>query len=334
MKQAFLLISMMSLGWAAVAQPVLFWSEPTGNGYSADVVAGTYITPSAPSAEPQSWDFSDVTGSSVALFNLAPAETSSFFPLFDSADWVSGTGDQLSFWGYQDDAFTVQGNANSATGITLSFDDPLTQWTYPLEMGALHTDTFALDQMLLGQPYSLEGSLSSEIDAWGSLVTPDGTAFEEVLRGNYVQNYTETYEGDTANWYLNQVMYFVPDSTLAVFFHEELIVTDNSGLTLLEITDVAWYSDPIANVPPVHASTMQAPYPNPAKAGETLTWMLPDGWGYRAIAMDGKVLAEGQAQGPAGTQISTAEWGRGMVLLYPLNPEGQEVGSVSRILMH
>ena len=334
MKQAFLLISSMSLGLAAVAQPVLSWNAPSGTGYSADVIAGAYITPTAPSAEPQSWDFSDVTGSAVALFSVAPAETSPFAALFEGAEWVSGTGDQLSFWAYQDDGFTVQGNANSATGITISFDDQLTQWMYPLEYGAVHTDTFTVDQMLLGQPYSLSGSLSSEIDAWGSLVTPDGTVFDEVLRGNYVQNYMETYDGDTANWYLNQVMYFVPDSTLGVFFHEELIVTDNSGLTLLEVTDVAWYSNPIADVPSFQSTSLQTPFPNPAKTGETLTWILPDEWGYRAISMDGKVLAEGDSEGPAGTRISTTEWGSGMVLLYPLDPDGHEVGSVSRVLMH
>ena len=334
MKQAFLLILSTSLALAAVAQPVLSWSEPTGSGYSADVVAGTYIAPTAASAEPQSWDFSDVTGSSIALYNLAPAGSSPFAALFEGADWVSGTGDQLSFWGYQDGAFTVQGNANSASGIALSFDDPLTQMTYPLEFGGVHTDTFAADQILLGQPYSLVGSLTFEIDAWGSMVTPDGTVFDEVLRGNYAQNYTETYDGDTANWYLNQVMYFVPDSSLAVFFHEELIVTDNSGLTLLEVTDVAWYSDPIADVPSLQPSALQTPYPNPAKAGETLTWMLPENWGYRAISMDGRVLAEGDSEGPMGTRISTAEWGRGMVLLHPLDPKGEEVGSVSRVLMH
>lgn len=315
------------------AQPVLEWGLPSGMGYSADIVAADYVEPTPASPEAQSWDFSGISGNAVGLFSLAPAGSSTFVSQFDGAEWVASQGDQLSFWMMDEGDFTVLGNANAMVGITLPFDDPLVQWSFPLEYGQVVEDEFAANLMLFGQPYELQGLVTSLVDAWGSLVMPDGTVYSEVLRGNYQQDYTEIYEGDTAHWSLNQVMYFVPDSSLAVFFHEALVVTDNEGTTLLEVTDVAWYANGVAFVPAHGELQVSAPYPNPVFEGEHLTGFLPEGWRYRIMSMEGKVLSEIYSDGSGTMEMLTEGWGRGMVLLAPVSPSGEVQGAVHRILI-
>lgn len=332
-RTVFLLFAALSLS-CACAQPLLEWGAPSGMGYSADIVAAGFVEPTPASSEAQSWDFSGISGNSVGLFSLAPAVTSPFISLFDGAEWVASQGDQLSFWMMDEGNFTVLGNANAAVGITLPFDDPLVQWNFPMEYGQEVNDDFATDLMLFGQPYQLQGQTTSLVDAWGSLVTPDGAVYSEVLRGNYQQDYTEIYEGDTAHWSLNQVMYFVPDSALAVFFHEALEVTDNEGAVLLEVTDVAWYANGVATVSAPLEVESVAPYPNPVLEGQNLNGSLPEGWAYRAMSMEGRVLCEMHSDGVGELKISTEGWGRGMVLLVPVSPSGEVQGKVHRILIH
>lgn len=316
----------------SLAQPVLDWVAPGGSGFSADILAAGFIEPTAAGAEPQAWDFSDISGNAVGLVSVSPANTSAFVSLFDGAEWVAGQGDQLSFWMMDEGDFTVLGNANAAVGITLPFDDPLVQWSYPMAYGEEIQDTFGTSLMLLGQPYELVGTANSVVDAWGSLVMPGGTVFPEVLRGNYQQEYTEVYDGDTAHWSLNQVMYFVPDSALPVFFHEALLVTDNAGTVLLEVTDVAWYANGVAQVQPMD-ERMTAPFPNPADEGQWVTWKLPEGWHWQALDMKGRIVSEGEVVSGQPLRLDTRGWKSGVVLLVALDEQGEARGGVQRLLI-
>ena len=85
-------------------------------------------------------------------------------------------GDQLTFWnlgrGVADHAGGQCGR-HAANGVTLPFDDPLIQRTY-LEYGNMESDSITIELTLFGAPYSLEGEASFEVDAWGSMVLPDG----------------------------------------------------------------------------------------------------------------------------------------------------------------
>ena len=229
----------------------------------------------------------------------------------------------------------VYGNANVANGVALPFSDPLVQWTYPMELGTSSSDDFGAAITLFGLPYSLMGESSFEVDAWGSLVMPDGVEIQEVLRGVYTQFYTETYDGDTANWHLNQVVYFAPDSLLPLFYHEILDVTDLEGNMLLEVTDVAWLANGVTSIPTEEAPSAQAPYPNPVESGDEVTWPMAQGQRWRAMALDGKVLDEGVSRGSF-DRISTSGWGTGLVLLMSLGSDGQPCAScpVHRIVVH
>ena len=113
----FLLVSVGLLGQPVIETPV--W---TPQGFSADILAGDYFPPTPAADEPQSWDFSDVSGSAISLV-VEPASQSPYVDAFTDADWMFTNGDQLTFWNLQDGVVTVVGNANAANGVTLPFDD-------------------------------------------------------------------------------------------------------------------------------------------------------------------------------------------------------------------
>ena len=324
----FLLFSVGLLGQPVIEAPV--WAP---QGFSADIIAGDYFPPTPAGDESQSWDFSDVPGSAISLLVVEPASLSPYVDAFTDADWMFTNGDQLSFWNLDDDVFTVVGNANAANGVTLPFDDQLIQRTYPLEYGNVESDSIAIELTLFGAPYSLSGEASFEVDAWGSIVLPDGTAHNEVLRGDYLQVYQESYDGDTNVWVLGQVMYFVSDSLMPVFLHEELTVTSLAGDVLLEVTDVAWYANHVLSVEEGLVKSVSDPYPNPVRRGEDLIWTLPRGWSWEAITMDGRIVAQGKAELDGRVTLSTADWGSGLVLLVPVSPDGEPGGKPVRVFV-
>ena len=304
-----------------MAQPVFETPSVPDMGYTSELVAGEYFAPTEASEDFQSWDFSGTLGSSVGLLEVIPAGSSPFFKSFDGAEWATVNGDQLGFLSLSESSMQVFGNANPANGVALPFSDPLVQWTYPMGLGTGSDDEFGAEITLFGQPYSLTGEASFEVDAWGSLVMPDGAEIQEVLRGVYTQFYTETYEGDTANWYLNQVVYFAPDSMLPLFYHEILDVTDLEGNMLLAVTDVAWLANGVSSIPTEATLSAQAPFPNPVLSGDEVTWPMAQGQRWRAMSLDGKVLDEGVSTGRF-DRISTSSWGTGLVLLMSLGADG------------
>ena len=332
MNKSSLLLAGVVCGLCGWAQPVFTAPIPAENGQTADVLFSEYIEPTEPSGAEQAWDFSDLFGTGAGLFQMAPASTSPFVSLFDGAEWVNSTGDQLGFWANVDGDFTVYGNANSGTGVTLPFDDPLIQWQYPLEYGNAHSDAFSVDQTLFGLPYTLTGEVSMAMDAWGTLIVPGASVAVEALRGHYQQFYTETYDGDTANWFLSQHLYFAEDSVMPVLFQEVLSVTDVDGNSLLEVSDVAWYANVVLDVPEERETAWKPAHPNPVEAGETLTWGIPEGWGWRAMTLDGQCMAEGQSTSSGFTEIDTRGWARGMCLLVGEGPSG-EPNRVSRLIV-
>ena len=316
-----------------LGQPVLQPFDLTPLGYTADIIAAEFIEPTPASDQPQAWDFSGVSGSAVALLALEPSTLSPFNDAFSGAEWTNTVGDQVSFWALQEGDFTILGNANVTNGVTLPFDDPLVQWSLPMGFGDVVEDTFSADMMLFGQPYSLVGEATTEVDAWGSLVMPDGTEMEEVLRANYVQSYEEAYAGDTNTWVLNQVFYFAQDSIMPVFLHEDLVVLDADSAQILAVTDVAWYANHLLSVPEVEMEVVSLPYPNPVNRGQDVQWELPRGWSWEAVAADGRRLAEGTGDAFGRVSIPTGEWDTGIVLLVPRSPDGRAVGQPHRVFV-
>lgn len=328
------LIFLMGLGLplSAAAQDVIQQPTVPEAGFVMDLVAGAFVTPSPASDVAQSWDFSDIGGSTIGLQQVLPAASSSLAPEFDGAEWVNTNGDQLTFWRWDNGGMTILGNANAVNFITIPFDDPLVQWTYPLAYGDVHEDTFACEDTLFALPYTLQGEVSSEVDAFGSIQLPNGTGIDEVLRVQYAQSYTETYDGDTAVWTLTQQMYVAQDSLLPVFFQEYLVVTDVLGDVLLEVDDVAWYDNTIVAVPEAPLSDWKPAYPNPVVAGDEVRWPMRFGQDWQVVDMQGRVLDRGRCDATGEVRLQTTGW-TGMVLLMPMSASGQPENGVQRLLV-
>lgn len=299
------------------------WSQPTlnsptvpPNGYSSEILAAAFIAPTAGSEVAQSWDFSDVNGNVVNTLGVNLATTSLYAPMFPQAEWVMSNGDQLSFLDFAESGLTLYGNANTANGVTFPFEDPLTQWPYPMVFGFYHEDAFSTDQVLFSEPYSLQGNVTSTCDAWGSIVLPNGVVISEVLRVDYNQFYVETYAGDTANWYLNQVMYCAPDSVLPVFFHEELVVTDNAGEELLNVTDVAWYDNTVLSVDEDVMVVGALAWPNPIERGSAVNLRGARSGGF-VMDLGGRTVWTCQEAQSDVLQVSTKDWRSGPYLYVP-----------------
>lgn len=320
------------IGLVSWSQPILVQPAQSPLGFSADIVSGNPIEPTLGGDEAQNWDFSDVAGTTVGLQQVSPAASNPFLPLFDGAEWVSAVGDQLSFWMWDEGEMVVLGNANAAAGITIPFDDPLVQWSFPLSYGDSGEDTFGTGLMLFGQPYSLEGDAAYAMDAWGSITLPGGMTVDPVLRGRYDQFYMETYDGDTAYWYLDQTVYLAQDSVLPLLLHENLLVTDASGNALIEFSDVAWFDNHVLSTGEVEVA-VGLPHPNPAARGEVLNWSLPSGWGWKAMTMDGRVLEQGVAPASGLIRMETLGWKSGLVLLVPLQPGHGGAGRIHKVLV-
>ena len=332
MNRTLLLLVAVGLPAWAMGQAVLEQPSVPAAGFSKDLNAAGYLAPSPASDAPQAWDFSDVSGTAVGLQQVLPAGTSSLAPEFEGAEWVNSNGDQLSFWRWVDGGMSILGNANAANLVTIPFDDPLVQWTYPLAYGDVHEDTFACEDTLFSLPYTLNGAVTSEVDAFGSVVLPTGASLPDVLRLQYDQSYTETYDGDTAIWSLVQTMYVAPDSLLPVFYHEQLVVTDPAGLVLLEVSDVAWFNNTVVSVAEQEEAFVAA-YPNPVEAGGVVRWQMASLEPWQVLDAEGRVLAEGQADVNGSVELQTAGW-RGMVLLVTEGASGRASSRVQRLLVH
>lgn len=323
----------LSLNGALFSQPFIQEPVPPPLGYTADLIAAAFIDPTPSDDAAQVWDFSGVSGNAVGMAEVFPAPNSPLAKSFDGAEWCLRNGDQLSFWAAVGGEFTIFGNANAANFVTIPFSDPLVQWAYPMEYGDAHVDTFMAETVLFAEPYGLVGQASFEVDAWGSLMMPGAASSLEVLRGHYDQVYTESYAGDTATWSLEQYLFFAQDSVFPIFYQEFLTVTDNDGNLLLEASDVAWYNNVLLEVPEGQSEQIGSPYPNPAVAGEVLSWDLPPGWSWKAVDAGGKVLCTGSAGAFGRTEIETGGWGAGMVILVPVREDGSSA-MVRRVVLN
>ena len=247
MNRILLLLMAVGLPAWAMGQAVLEQPGVPAAGFSKDLNAAAYLAPSPASDAPQAWDFSDVSGMAVGLQQVLPAGTSSLAPEFEGAEWVNSNGDQLSFWRWADGGMSILGNANAVNAITIPFDDPSVQWTYPLSYGDFHEDTFACEDTLFSLPYTLDGAVTSEVDAFGSLILPTGVSISEVLRVQYDQATPRPTMGTRPHGRLPRPC-MLRRVVAAVFFHEQLVVTDPAGLVLLEATDVAWFNNTVVSI--------------------------------------------------------------------------------------
>ena len=206
---------------------------------------------------------------------------------------------------------------NAANAITIPFDDPVVQWTYPWPMGIFMRTFFACEDTLFSLPYTLDGAVTGEVDAFGSLVLPTGVSISEVLRAVRPELHRDLRWG---HGHLVACPDHVccADSLLPVFFHEQLVVTDPASLVLLEATDVP-FNNTVVSIAEQEEQSFVAAYPNRLRRAAWCTGRWPPS----AVARSrcGRPFArQGTSRYNGVVGLQTEGW-RGLVLLVK---EGQK----------
>lgn len=167
--------------------------------YQAQGAAGANVT----------WNFGSLvpTGTPVSFTYVNPttAEGAINYPGANSA-WRSGTGAQAVV-NYQSYSASSMQELGTWLGFGYSvFTDPLQQLSFPLTYNTSWSDDYSGTVQLFGTS-TISGSLTSTVDAYGTLILPTGT-FTNVLRLRTTRSETTTFSG-LATTVESQVYYFL-----------------------------------------------------------------------------------------------------------------------------
>lgn len=334
MTRLLTVFSAFFLAGPLVAQPIIEFPDIPPTGVTASIFTANAVDPTPAGDEPQVWDFSDVSGSFVAEYQLAPASSSAFSALFPDAEWIDRQGQAENFWKWDDAAKSVVGIVDLASTLSFPLEDALTIYPHPFTLGDVHEDSFAIETVLAGFAYSSFGSITIEADAFGSLIMPGGEEVSSVLRCHVVQETNEVFMGDTTQYLTDNHLFLAPDSVQVVVVQETLTILDASGTQLSYAEGFSWYDGFTLSTPELTRASLEPPFPNPVSAGGRLTWSLPDGWSWKAMGVDGRLVDKGAKSGTGPLSLSTVDWPMGTVLLVAESSLDPALQRVFRVLVH
>jgi hypothetical protein len=194
MKNFTLNLIALSLASVSLAQPVFQSSDIT------PVIGETFVVHSAsaiapgPSGNNVTWDMSGMSSGSTTTSVYSSANAG--FPATNiTATYGGSTMAYLDFstagWFY---------HGMNANGTVITYQDPMQQLGFPLSDGAATSDYFHAT-FTSGMPFERFGTMTSEVDGYGTLITPEGT-FTDVLRVHFTQDYKDSNEFMELNYYV------------------------------------------------------------------------------------------------------------------------------------
>lgn len=277
MKKLILLVAVISSlnGLAQFTQT----NEPViGNGETLFVIDSAAVNYEGVTGSGVTWDYSFYGGYgsiSRVVTVLDPAFTSNASDFSNSTqaidiqnattDYFSSTASQRVGQGY---VFTEQ----TFGEVKLVFDtDEATLMNYPMNVGDIVTDTYqgTLYFSFSGLPQSppASGSVTASVDGQGTLKLANGADFPNVLRYKLIDTASATLPlvGDVQVIRRQFEYYDHSSSTLPLFIHTYLSVTQSNGSVLAEISNVLSSVDPLeyVSIGEDESLTLQV-YPNPA----------------------------------------------------------------------
>jgi len=89
--------------------------------------------------------------------------------------------------------------AQLASGVTISFSNPMKTVMFPINLSLNATDAFAANFTSQGFPFVRSGSSTFVCDGYGTLITPDRT-INNVYRVKLNQVFSDVYSGGTINY--------------------------------------------------------------------------------------------------------------------------------------
>ncbi|HOE05567.1 MAG TPA: T9SS type A sorting domain-containing protein [Bacteroidales bacterium] len=216
------------------------------------------------------WDLSALTdGSSLEFFYLDPAETPEY-ENFQSATLAEGSDQADGYFYYVSGNYYMARKGVTGDMVMHYADDSATVFTFPFTAGHNYTCTYSGMLYASGLDMDITGAeVEMDADAQGTLMLPNGTILEDVLRIHITEIFNGTYE----------IVEGMPTDVLTVeddyyyWFHEDYtgavlvygVTTVESMGSNPEETEVLRYQPVIAGVG-VGSATKQwaSVYPNPA----------------------------------------------------------------------
>lgn len=250
MKKPLLLSALLLASASIFAQPTIQSSDfyPTiGESFSLNY--GNYVSPGS-GGNNVTWDLSGMSSSSVITVNaLAP---SSSFPT--STMHLEYVGQSSLHTNLTSTEFLVVGETTSSA--TANYTDAKKLYQFPMTNGASYADNFSGSIVSSGVTFSRTGSVTSEVDGYGTLITPSGT-YTNVVRVHSVHTSNDTYMGQTITGTID--MY----SWIKAGVHIELAVVQE--ITAMGNTQtVGWYSSNTLGISDNTINTLVM-HPNPAQ---------------------------------------------------------------------
>jgi hypothetical protein len=186
MKKQLLSIAALLSAASAIAQPTIqanqfnYVSVP---GFVYKYMSGqTAISPGAAGAN-VNWDFSTLAGSSTLNYTTTSCPGDADCGTFPGANQVVGVSTAAKVY-FNKSSNSLEEVGELASG-TITFSDPMKMMQFPVTFNQAYNDSYASS----GASGSKNGTLSSAIDAYGTLKTPTGT-YTNVLRQKIVENAT------------------------------------------------------------------------------------------------------------------------------------------------
>lgn len=188
MKKTLLFSSLSFLTFGAIAQPTIQSSEfyPTV-GESFTLNYGNYVNPGS-GGNNVTWDLSGLTASSTVTVSALAANSG--FPGTDLT--LTYSGQSSLYVDFTPTEYLINGMFQIPTNTTITYSNPMKYYEFPMSMGGSYTDNFAATFTSSGFNFSRSGTITCEVDGYGTLITPSGT-YTNVLRVHSVQDYTDSY---------------------------------------------------------------------------------------------------------------------------------------------
>ena len=190
LKTYLLTFSMLFVGLLTYAQPVLTTESQTpeiGETYEVQFAEVMTFEP-GPGGANQTWDFSDLTLNSIEIqFSILAPEDGVSNADFPDADfvWLLDEFEAYNYYQVTDTGLDLVGGA-SGTPDDILFREIFTDTEDGLQLPLTYLDTYtyysAFTSFFFGTSSMNERNGSVEADGYGTLILPDGTTYDNVLR--------------------------------------------------------------------------------------------------------------------------------------------------------
>ncbi len=206
MKKMLLSLPLLGLSLMSVAQPTIqsnqynYTSIP---GFSFKYSSGQTAVSPGPSGANVTWNFGSLPGPSTLDYTTAGCPGDNDCASFPGANQalILASPSSKTFWNKT--ANTLEQVGEKGNGSNAIFSDSYIALKFPITFGQAYSDSYA-SSMPAG---TRNGTMTSTIDAYGTLTTPAGT-FTNVLRQKIVENATVTTNGQTLNLEITHYYWF------------------------------------------------------------------------------------------------------------------------------